>query len=115
MDIAGWLMIDKRLLIDSVQIEKVLDRDEWGKESYGGTLTLSPVRFDRATTLTHGSKDDTQRKPGVIFVYSRYCKVILDDSYVDGRIIDGDKKYKVIGIIPISLYKKVIGYEIEVI
>ena len=40
---------------------------------------------------------------------------MLDDSYIDGRIIDGDKKYKVIGIIPISLYKKVIGYEIEVI
>lgn len=108
-------MIDKRLLIDSVQIERVLGRDEWGKESYGSTLTLSPVRFDRATTLTHGSKDDTQKKLGVIFVYSRYCKVVLDDSYIDGRVIDGDKKYKVIGIIPISLYKKVIGYEIEVI
>lgn len=108
-------MIDKRLLIDSVTMEEVVGRDEWGKESYGEPVALSPVRFDRAVTLTHGAKDETQRKPGVIFLYTRYCNVQLDDRYIGGRVVDGDQTYKVVGVIPIALYKKVVGYEIEVI
>lgn len=108
-------MIDKRLLIDSVTIEKVVERDDWGKERFDGLLVLSPVRFDRAITLTHGGKEDTMRKPGVIFLYTRYCNVRLDDSYIGGRVVGNGQTYRVIGIVPISLYHKVIGYEIEVI
>lgn len=111
-------MIDKRLLIDSVTIEKVIERDEWGKEAYGSMLSLSPVRFDRSTTLKHNeqnAKDEIERKPGVVFVYTKFCKVALDESYIGGRLTDGDQAYRVVGVIPISLFKKQIGYEIEVV
>lgn len=111
-------MIDKRLLIDSVTIEKVIGRDEWGKEAYGDKLSLSPVRFDRSTTLKHNSqnaKDEIERKPGIVFVYTKFCPVSLDESYIDGRLTDGNLSYRVVGLIPISLFKKQIGYEIEVV
>ena len=67
--------IDKRTLIDSVTIQKVGSKDDWGKKTFLPPVLLSPVRFDRdfdaPGTINNpaGKKNPSYQKPGVIFVY----------------------------------------------
>lgn len=115
-------MIDKRMLVDSVTIQKPAGKDGWGKESYSDPLLLSPVRFDRnfnapgAVNNPAGGKNPSFSKPGVIFVYTQYCDVQLDKSYRNGLIKDGEDEYIVNKVIPVyyPFKKKVYCYEIEV-
>lgn len=115
-------MIDKRLLIDSVEIKKDEGKDGWGKGSYSEPILLSPVRFDRnfnapgAVTNPAGGKNPSFSKPSIIFVYPKYCPVELDESYRNAIVIDGEREYRVNKIIPVyhPFKKQVFCYEIEV-
>lgn len=115
-------MIDKRMLVDSVTIQKPASKDDWGKESYSTPLLLSFVRFDRnynapgSVNNPAGAKNPTFSKPSVLFVYTKYCDVKIDDSYRDGILKDGEQEYTINKIIPVyyPFRKKVYCYEIEV-
>ena len=114
--------IDKRTLIDSVTIQKVGSKDDWGKKTFLPPVVLSPVRFDRdfdapgTVNNPSGRKNPSYQKPGVIFVYPRYCAVEIDESYREGVVKDGSREYIITKIIPIMepLRNKVYCYEIEV-
>lgn len=69
-------MIDKRLLIDELQVKLVKDKGDYGGFVYDGPFTLSPVRFDR--NLATAGKDNARQetKPSVIFIYPKYCKTV---------------------------------------
>ena len=45
-------MIDKRMLVDTVTIQKPAELDGWGKQTYSDPVTLKHVRFDRSTAHT---------------------------------------------------------------
>lgn len=116
------VVIDKRTLTDSITIQKVGAKDDWGKKEYLPPVYLNPVRFDRSFdapgTVNNpaGKKNPSYQKPGVIFVYPQYCPVELDESYREGIVKDGSREYIVTKILPIMepLRDKVYCYEIEV-
>lgn len=115
-------MVDKRALVDSVTIQKRSEKDDWGKGLYSAPLLLSPVRFDRnynapgAINNPAGTKNPMYSKPSVLFVYTQYCDVQIDDTYRSGIIKDGDREYIINKIIPVyyPFKNKVYCYEIEV-
>ena len=108
-------MIDKRLLNDSVMISKVVGKDDWGKETYSPPTQLTPVRFDKSSVINYSSRDETFSKPSVIYVYTRYCDIHLDDTWLKGKVEDETGDYIIQTINPIALFKRIVGYEIEVI
>lgn len=110
-------MIDKRTLTDSVQILKVLGKDDWGNQTYDFPLTLSPVRFDRNHEFQGLGNQRSESKPSVVLVYPKYCPVLIDDSFLGGKVTCDGVEYIVRKIIPqFHPFKKtVFCYEIEVI
>lgn len=110
-------MIDKRLLFDQVEVSLVEGLDEFGKEQYAPSFSLAPVRFDRQLTDFRPGKNPTVNKPGVIFCYTKYCDVEVDSTWINAKIQDGEREYRVVGYIPVyhPLKNKVFCYEVEVL
>lgn len=111
-------MIDKRMLVDTVTIKKLTgEKDVWGKVTYDEPTTLKPVRFDRQFNVSGSTNNRSESKPGVLFVYPKYCPVDLDESFENGVINDGKRDYKIRSVIPVYYPRqnKVFCYEIEVI
>lgn len=111
-------MIDKRMLVDTVTIKKLTgETDVWGKVTYDESATLKPVRFDRQFNVSGSTNNRSESKPSVLFVYPKYCSVVLDESFENGLINDGKRDYKIRSIIPVYYPRqnKVFCYEIEVI
>lgn len=110
-------MIDKRMLIDSVTIQKPIEKDDWGKETYSEPLLLSPCKFDRSISYTGSGKSRSELMTSTVIVYPRYCPVRLDKTFVGGIVKDGDNEYVVKKILPQyhPFTRKILAYEIEVI
>lgn len=113
-------MIDKRLLIHSVTIEKVEGVDEWGKESYSKPLKLAPVRFDRSVETKHVDKvhnEEKTSKLGTVYVYPTACKTPIDDSFLNAKVSDGMGDYRVTKITTEyhPMNGRVFCYELDVI
>ncbi|CAW92171.1 putative minor capsid protein [Streptococcus equi] len=110
-------MIDKRLLIDSLQVKLVKRAGDYGGFVYDDPFTISPVRFDRSFAAV--GKDNTRQeiKPSVIFIYPKYCKIRADKTWEDAIVIDSDTEYTVNKVIPIYYphRHKIFCYEVEVI
>ena len=96
-------------------ISKVIGKDDWGKEAYSEPTELNPVRFDKSSIINHSGRDETHSKPSVIYVYTRYCDINLDDTWLKGKVEDETRDYIIQTINPIALFKRIVGYEIEVI
>lgn len=110
--------IDKRMLIDSVTIKKLTgETDEWGKVMLESPVTLSPVRFDRQYQVQGTQNNRKEAKPSLLFVYPQYCPVVLDKSFENAIINDGQTEYRVTKIIPVSYphNNKIFCYEVECI
>lgn len=111
-------MIDKRMLVDTVTIQKPSgEKDGWGKVIYDEPKALKPVRFDRQFNVSGSTNNRSESNPSVLFVYPKYCPVVLDESFENGLINDGKRDYKIRSVIPIYYPRqnKVFCYEIEVI
>lgn len=111
-------VIDKRMLVDTVTIKKLTgETDVWGKVTYDEPTTLKPVRFDRQFNVSGSTNNRSESKPSVLFVYPKYCPVVLDESFENGLINDGERDYKIRSVIPVYYPRqsKVFCYEIEVI
>nr|DAE55435.1 MAG TPA: Minor capsid protein [Caudoviricetes sp.] len=110
-------MIDKRMLPDSVKIQKPTGKDDWGKETYSEPLLLSPCKFDRVLSHTGSGSNRSETKPSTVIVYPQFCPVELDKSYLGGVVDDDGTIYLVRSIIPQyhPLTRKLLAYEIEVI
>lgn len=110
-------MIDKRLLIDKLQVKLVKDKGDYGGFVYDEPFALSPVRFDRNLATAGEDNARQEAKPSVIFIYPKYCKTVADRSWIDAVVIDGDTEYIVDKVIPVyhPLTNKVFCFEVEVI
>lgn len=111
-------VIDKRMLVDAVTIKKLTgETDGWGKVMYDEPTTLKSVRFDRQFNVNGSTNNRSESKPSVLFVYPKYCPVVLDKSFENGLINDGKRDYKIRSVIPVYYPRqnKVFCYEVEVI
>lgn len=110
-------MIDRRLLVDSVQVKLLEGKDEWGKERYSLPFELSPVRFDRSVLIQQYVKQSSRTHRGVIYIYPEHVKRELNYDWLHAVVIDGVREYKVIGFqINMHPFKnQVFSYELEVI
>ena len=109
-------MIDKRLLVDEVQVFLKSGPDGYGKEEEAAPILLKPVRFDRSVSVNGSGNNVTRQKTGTIFVYPKFCDVTVDDSWLGARVSDGVRDYIVQGFNVNHLFSKaVFCYEIEVI
>ncbi len=108
--------IDKRLLVDTVTIQKATgEKDGWGKAMLESPVTLSPVRFDRQYQVQGSQNNRKESKPSILFVYSKYCPVVLDDTYLNAIVNDGKRDYRVIALVPVAYpnRSKIFCYEVE--
>lgn len=108
--------IDKRLLVDTVTFQKPTEeKDGWGKVILESPVTLKPVRFDRQYQVQGTQNNRKESKPSVLFVYSKYCPVILDDTFENAIINDGKREYRVTSVVPVSYphKQKIFCYEVE--
>ncbi|HEO5305919.1 TPA: capsid protein [Streptococcus agalactiae] len=108
-------MIDKRLLTDSITVSKIGTVNDFGDITYLESIVLSDVRFDRNIGTVGTNNQKQRQKPSVIYVYPQFTKVIVDDSWIDAKVSDGDRDYIVKGYQPNYLNGKLFSYEIEVI
>lgn len=108
-------MIDKRMLTDTVKVSKKGTVNDFGDITYLEPVTLSDVRFDRNIGTVGTNNQKQRQKPSVIYVYPQFTKVIVDDSWIDAKVNDGDRDYIVKGFQPNYLNGKLFSYEIEVI
>lgn len=110
--------IDKRLLVDTVTIQKTAgEKDGWGKVILESPVTLSPVRFDRRYTAQGTANNRTRSKPSTLFVYPKHCPITLDETFENAIVNDGKRDYRVTSIIPVSYphKQKIFCYEVECI
>lgn len=111
-------MIDKRMLVDAVTIQKPAgEKDGWGKVIYDEPKTLKPVRFDRAVSHTGSGQNRTENNLSVLMVYPKYTPIELDDSWLNGRVNDTHRDYIIRKIIPQHhpFKRTILCYEVEVI
>ena len=111
-------MIDKRLLVDNVTIRKITgSKDGWGKDMMESPVTLKPVRFDRQYQVQGTQNNRKESKPSTLFVYPKYCPIVLDKTFENAIIKDGEREYRVTSVVPVSYphKQKVFCYEVECI
>lgn len=112
-------MIDKRLLTDTIQVKLVDDVDMWGKQTHQEPFTVNNVRFDRLTvdkTEKASSLTNTVRnRTGTIFIYPRFSKVIVNDSWLQAQITDLHGTYEVVSYQVNYFNNKIFSYEVNVI
>ena len=95
--------IDKRLLVDTVTIQKTTEeKDGWGKVILESPVTLKPVRFDRQYQVQGNQNNRKESKPSVLFLYPKYCPVVLDDTFENAIVNDGKREYRVTSVVPVS-------------
>jgi hypothetical protein len=110
--------IDKRLLVDTVTIQKPTgETDGWGKPTLEEPITLKPVRFDRKYHVQGTQNSRAEFKPSVLFVYPKYCPIVLDETFENAIVNDGKREYRVTTVIPVSYPHngKIFCYEVECI
>lgn len=112
-------MIDKRLLTDTIQVKLIDDVDMWGKHTHQEPFTVNFVRFDRLTVdkTEKASKltNTVRNRTGNIFIYPRFSKVKVNDSWLQAQITDEHGTYEVVSYQVNYFNGKVFSYEVNVI
>ena len=88
-------MIDKRMLVDSVKVTLVGPPDKWGKQTELSTLKIENVRFDVATNLNSANRNSDINRTSTLFVYPKYCNAVVDDSWLDAKVVHNGHEYTV--------------------
>lgn len=88
-------MIDKRMLVDSVEVTLVGTPDKWGKQTELSTLKIENVRFDVATNANSSGRNSNINRASTLFVYPKYCNVVVDDTWLDAIVIYAGHEYTV--------------------
>lgn len=83
------------MLVDSVAITLVGPPDKWGKQTELSTLALNNVRFDVATTSNSSGRNSNINRASTLFVYPKYCNVVVDDTWLDAKVIYAGHEYTV--------------------
>lgn len=113
-------MIDKRLLKDKITLKKIAEKDDFGDETYSEPIMVDLVRFDRSIAVS-GSRSakynnsKVRQKAGVIYIYPSISKVMVDDTWLEAVVNDGERDYTVTGYQPNYINGKPFSFEVEVI
>lgn len=113
-------MIDKRMLKDTVTIQKKSGDDQWGKPQYDEPIFLHPVKFDRTYSF-RGSQNNRaeDKQSSVLLIYPQFVEVEIDKSILDAKVVDvSDGTEFIVKSLLIQnhpLTKKVLCYELEVV
>lgn len=108
-------MIDKRLLTDTVIVQKVQKENDFGDLTYSEPLTVKHVRFDRSSSASGANNSKTKDKAGTIFIYPAISGVKVDSSWDEATVSDGANTYIVKSHEPNYLNGKIFSYEVGVI
>lgn len=108
-------MIDKRLLQDAITVRRVRAKDGYGDKTYFTPLVVKPVKFDRSVAVTGINNSKTRPKTGTIYIFAKFTRVMVDDSWLGAIVNDGARNYTVTGYQPNYLNGSIFGYEVEVI
>ena len=110
-------MIDKRMLVDIVTIQKVKSKDKWGKPEYDDPITLKDVKFDQSIELTGTANHRSESKPSVLLVYPKFCPIVIDSSFQEGIVGYDGREFIIRKIIPQKhpFKNEVLCYEVEVV
>lgn len=114
-------MLDKRLLVDSVTVRKVLSVDKWGKQLYSEPILLKNVRFDRGIRIERGAIStkggSKQAQNGCLYIYPQFEDVTVDDEWLHALVNDGIHDYEIVSITinKMPYNSKVFSYELDVI
>lgn len=110
-------MIDKRMLVDSVEVTLVGPPDKWGKQTELSTLKIENIRFDVATNANSSGRNSSINRVSTLFVYPKYCNVVVDDSWLDAKVIYNGREYTIQSYETLlhPFNKQVFCYEIGVI
>lgn len=108
-------MIDKRLLQDTINVQKVQKKDDFGDLAYSAPFAVKSVRFDRYVSVKGTNNSKTKDKTGTVFIYPAVSKVDVDDSWLEATINDGNRDYIIKSIQPNYLNGKLFSYEIGVV
>lgn len=88
-------MIDKKMLVDSVEVTLVGPPDKWGNQTELSTLKIENVRFDVATNANSSGRNSSINRVSTLFVYPEYCNVVVDDSWLDAKVIYNGREYTI--------------------
>ncbi|MDZ5592031.1 putative minor capsid protein [Enterococcus cecorum] len=83
------------MLVDSVAITLVGPPDKWGKQTELSTLKIENVRFDVATNANSSGRNSSINRVSTLFVYPKYCNVVVDDSWLDAKVVHNGHEYTV--------------------
>lgn len=113
-------MIDKRLLKDKITVKKIADKNDFGDETYSEPIVVGSVRFDRSIAVsgsrsTKYNNSKVRQKAGVIYIYPSISNVMVDDTWLEAIVNDGERDYTITGYQPNYINGKPFGYEVEVI
>lgn len=108
-------MIDKRLLTDTVIVQKVQKENDFGDLTYSEPLAVKHVRFDRSSSVSGANNSKKKDRTGTIFIYPAISGVKVDNSWDEATVSDGANTYIVKSHEPNYLNGKIFSYEVEVI
>ena len=113
-------MIDKRLLKDKIMLKKIAEKDDFGDETYSDAIVVDSVRFDRSISVsgsrsTKYNNNKVRQKAGVIYIYPSISNVMVDDTWLEAIVYDGERDYTVTGYQPNYINGKPFSFEVEVI
>lgn len=113
-------MIDKRLLKDKITVKKIAKKNDFGDETYSEPIVIDSVRFDRSIAVS-GSRSakynnsKVRQKSGVIYIYPSISNVLVNDTWLEAIVNDGERDYTVTGYQPNYINGKPFSFEVEVI
>lgn len=113
-------MIDKRMLKDSVTIQKKIGDDEWGKPQNEEPHFLHPVKLDRTYSRSGGQNARSEEKrSSVLLIYPQFTPIEIDKGFLDAKVVDvADGTEFIVKSLLVQHHpftKKVLCYELEVV
>lgn len=113
-------LIDKRLLKDKITVKKIAEKNDFGDETYSEPIVVDSVRFDRSIAVsgsrsTKYNNSKVRQKAGVIYIYPSISNVLVNDTWLEAIVNDGERDYTVTGYQPNYINGKPFSFEVEVI
>lgn len=87
------LNVPKLFLQQSVKVEKLKGKNEYGDPEYDEPINIENVKVDTKTVFSGSGSDRKVTKETTLFIYlsSQAKDFIIDDSFLEARVSDSDE------------------------
>ncbi len=107
--------IPKTLLIHTVRLQEVTEKDAWGKESLGKSVDLRYVRLEPSTKYVT-DKDHNEIQLAAVLFYDCHNSQPRDQTFSDGQVLSfNGEKYRVQLVEPLYDGRRLHHYELGLI